>query len=233
MTNGKMENLIKKVKGLFALAENNPSETEAQAALAAARKLVNEYGLSMMDVQVEQAPESNLGDERVHLHGRKRYPQWVLQLASIIARYCSVGIFYTSGAAQPVVTFYGAKHGATIASTILPSVMKQVEDLSKAYRTKEMDYANSKGFTRRARESYRSGLLEGFRKALREMKQAEAQCEQTTALAVYNEDLVKRWRAQSGMHFQNTRLRQKSAYSTDYQNGYSDSGKLSINPLLS
>lgn len=67
------ETLMKKVETLLSLAGNNPSQEEAQAAMAKAQKLIAEHNLNMDELEDEKnivmlpATHSNNEGYRTHL----------------------------------------------------------------------------------------------------------------------------------------------------------------------
>ena len=51
INNEKLEGIIRKVKGLLALAEDNKNEDEAQSAFTMAQKLMIKYNIELSQVQ--------------------------------------------------------------------------------------------------------------------------------------------------------------------------------------
>lgn len=230
-----MDKIINKVKKLFDLAENNNSEAEAQAALTMARRLLQEHGLSMMDIEVEPEKGGLAGEVSTSLDGRKRLSVWMIVLGDVIADYFDVGFLYRNIVFSHKVGFYGNKANAQAALVAMPSLVSQIEALAKKYKnpTQEYYYGKNRRLTMKMRESYRLGLIEGFAQHLILMKKKDQEYAQTTALAVFNEDLKKEWLDATHLVIGVAKRPQKTVNEQAFSHGQRDSTQLSLQKSLS
>ena len=153
------DKIIEKIKKLLALAGNNPSEQEAQAAYAKAQALMAQYSIELSEesgeeVEIVAMPCTHSGNEGY------RKP-----LAVVIASNFRVKVFMTGN----TVTFFGTKMDVEIA----------VEVFNHAYR-----YSHNRGIkllveARKAGEltkgitnSYWSGFIAGLKAILDEQCKA-------------------------------------------------------------
>ena len=227
-----MDPIIAKVKKLFALAENNNSEEEAQAALEMARKLLQDHGLSMMDLKVEDQKESLAGEVEVELEGKKILFVWMLTLADVVASYFDVGFCYWNSKAGHTIWFYGNRANCQAASVAYPSLVKQIETLSKKYRHPRYAELRDLRVTLKLRESYKLGLIKGFAERLVTLKDQDEEQVKTTALAVYNKDLQEEWLNQTDMEIETVSRPRKTVNDQAYKDGQRDSDKLSLGSML-
>lgn len=221
--------ILEKVKRLFALSENNPSQEEAQSALLMARKLLQEHGLTMMDIDVHTEKEYNrLGCDDVQLDDKQCLPSWVIALGGILGLYFDIGCAFTNKRNWHNISFYGAKVNVKAASSIFPGLVNQIENLAKNYKTWEMHKFKDRGHTRKLRESYILGLIKGFHERLQLEKLKEEEEETTTALAVYNEDLKKEWEKRAGWKLKEPKVKSKIVEKDAFTDGIRDSSKLQL-----
>lgn len=227
-----MEAIINKVRKLFALAENNNSEEEAQAALEMARKLLQDHGLSMMDLKVEEKKESLAGEVEVELEGKKRLAVWMLTLGDVIAHYFEVGFLHRNSMYGHKLWFFGNRANCQAATIAMPSLVSQIESLAKSFKTREMELYKSAKLTKKLKESYRLGLIKGFAIHLNFLKEKEQENTQTTALAVFNEDLQQAWLDSQNWKIKTVNRPRKTVQAEAYQKGQQDSYKLSLGSML-
>ena len=221
------DKILEKIKKLFALSENNTSEEESQAALLKARQLLQEHGLSMMDVEVQsEDKEVRMGCQDVSLDGRTMLPKWITLLAGIIALYFDIGCAFVNKRWGHSVSFYGNKVNAQAAAVAFPNLVSQVEYLAKNYKTIRMDYMKIASYTRKFRESYIFGLIDGFKVILEREKENEE--ESSTALAIYNEDLTKAWEEHADWTIKKRKEKKKTVFDSAFRDGHNDSDKLSL-----
>ena len=65
------------------------------------------------------------------------------------------------------------------------------------------NFSTFSAYSAAAKREYREGLVTGFARRLKEIKEAEdraPEAEKITALAVRHEDLAKRWAEEQGLH---------------------------------
>lgn len=163
------EQVIEKIKKCLALANNNPSEAEAQAALLQAQKLMAKY-----NVQVEMTEEEVLSySQQMCVH---RYDAaYRKPLAHVIADNFRCKYFLQGNR----IVFFGRDTDARIAKEAFEYAyefaMKEGNRLeNKAYA----EYGSARG----VHSSYTAGFIAGLKQAL------EAQC---TALMIVTPQDVK------------------------------------------
>lgn len=231
-----MQKIINKVKKLFDLSQNNNSEQEAQAALTMARKLLQEHGLSMMDIELEEEKGSLAGEVSSSLEGRKRLSIWMIALGDVIANYFDVGFLYSNTRFCHKIWFFGNRANAQAAMVAMPSLVYQIEALAYAYQpSKVYEYRpqrTTRGSTRKFRESYIFGLIKGFAVHLHMLKQKDQEYAQTTALAVFNEDLRQEWLDSTDLAIETIKRPKKKVADEAYEQGQRDSTKLSLQKSL-
>ena len=75
------KNIISKIEKLLALAGNNPSETEAQAAMLKAQKLMAEHNLDL--AQFKDKPQEKKEAIKDYVEGYHN-TNWAISLAKVI-----------------------------------------------------------------------------------------------------------------------------------------------------
>lgn len=164
------EQVIEKIKKCLALANNNPSEAEAQAAMLQAQKLMAKYNISV-EITDEAEAISYSQEKCVHRYDAAyRKP-----LASVIADNFRCRYFLQGSR----IVFYGRATDAAIAKEVFEYAyefaMKEGNKLeNKAYA----EYGSARG----VHSSYTAGFIKGLKDAL------GAQC---TALMIITPQDVK------------------------------------------
>lgn len=151
----KIEKVLDKVKKLFALAGNNPSEAEAQAAALRAQELIAKYNLDITeDDEKLEITESSF------VTGVDK--SWKYQLASILENNFRVKSYWVG---KRRVVFYGYKQDTEVAKEVFQYLFKVCEknarrECRKSYQT----YGTEKGVY----YSYTRGFLIGIKQRLDE-----------------------------------------------------------------
>ena len=104
------EKIIKKVKNLLDLANNNPSENEAIAAALKAQELMAKYNIDSSAVNTEEIEKEFFHAKYVD-NGKHEMKKWKVTLSAIIARNFCCRLYFSG----PSVIFYGYKKDAQIA----------------------------------------------------------------------------------------------------------------------
>ena len=162
-TINKEEKILEKIKKLLALAGNNPSQEEAQAAAAKAQALLAEYNLTLEDTE-EKSEEIGFsyfdtGVDRA----------WKYDLASVIARNFRCKCLWWGKAR---VGFYGYKHDTEVAAQVFEFLFWSIRrNLRKVKKQAKEQNGTAKGVI----FSYSKGFIQGVKDTL------DAQC---TALMV-------------------------------------------------
>lgn len=159
----KEEKILEKVKKLLALAGNNPSQEEAQAAAAKAQALLAEYNLTLE----ETGNEDETIDFTYFDTGVDR--SWKYDLASVVARNFRCKCLWWGRAR---VGFYGYKHDTEVASQVFEFLFWAIRrNLRKVKKQVKEEKGTAKGVI----FSYSQGFIKGVQEVL------DAQC---TALMV-------------------------------------------------
>ena len=151
----KIEKVLEKVKKLFALAGNNPSEAEAQAAALRAQELIAKYNLTITDEDEKlEMTESSF------VTGVDK--SWKYGLAAVIEKNFRVKSYWIG---KRKVVFYGYKQDTEVAREVFQYLFKVCEknarrECRKSYQT----YGTEKGVY----YSYTRGFITGIGQKLDE-----------------------------------------------------------------
>lgn len=157
--NKKVEKLIDKVRKLLALADNNPSEAEAQTAALRAQELISKYNLSLVDTEKELKMHQSaftVGEDK----------SWKYDLASMLENNFRVKSYWKR---KRIVVFYGYKQDAEVAKEVFKYLFSVCEknarrECRKAYKM----YGTEKGVY----YSYTRGFISGVSQKLGEQCRA-------------------------------------------------------------
>lgn len=84
MTNDKINKILERAKKLLALAGNNPSQEEAEAAMMQAQKLLLKHGLKISDAEDHGEPVK--AQHHNANSGTKTVPWWHQRIAGVVAK---------------------------------------------------------------------------------------------------------------------------------------------------
>lgn len=222
------EKIIARVRALYRLAENNPSEKEAQSALSRARKILQEYNLTEVSLFDNFEENCRLGGFSEVTEEKSFREKWKKLLALVIQRYYDVGSYFrtTRQGRRTIglkVVFYGIKANVRVAAIAYASILRQIEDLARVYS----------GVGRIAKAEYRIGLIDGFDLHLTKIKSEEpVSC---TVLAIRATDVADAWLADSNEKPKTIKFnagRYRNTNNIHYLNGIFDSKRLTTTPLL-
>ena len=201
------EKILEKIKKLFELSGNNPSEEEAKSAALKAQELMMQYNIEMAQVDgVNLDREEAIGEVNIDVPAKR----WKYTLAQIIAPNFRTK-HYWHGKEQ--VVFFGHKTDVMIAAETFWYLFDVGNSLgNKLYR-------EAKALGQRTDNVYNScvmGFCEGIRQALGE---------QSVALMVIVPEDVKNTYADISkgfrtMHTHSPSAYRSDAYSTGKQAGY-------------
>jgi len=249
MTSQKKAKLMGKIKALFALAENNPSEEEASAALAQAKKLLIQYQIDEMDLErfsAEQDGKTQDAFEPGCVEVRppqSRFHAWIKLMVNAVADFYDVSWCFYSGNTfakiPPRILFYGVKTNCEVAGVAFHSVYEQIMKLSKRYKPSHADfedqchYTHFAIFSTSARQEYREGVAAGVQKRVRneKRKQEEEFGQKCTALAVRAKDVSDQYAKDAGWKFTVARSKAHGTYGTGTDarwQGAQDSDKVDL-----
>lgn len=156
----KSEAILDKVRKLLALA-NSSNEHEALLAMEKVRELYAKYNIELN--------ESMQRDGFVHLvlsYGKKNLPSWFLRIAGILSEHFFVRTLVfrqydqATGAQLGAIDVIGRKENVLMAEYVFHFLLQQLEVLvTNKIKLEPV-------FSRRDRNSYRLGILEGFSRKL-------------------------------------------------------------------
>lgn len=211
VTNDKMETLIRKVKALYALSENNPSKEEAALAAMKAQELVAKYNLTITDVE----DKVEMTTSQFHTGIDK---SWKYGLAHII---CDNFRCHHWWVGKHTVIFMGYHQDTEVARMTFEYLFKVCEkgaraQCRKAYKT----YGTETGVY----PSYTRGFLAGVKEKL------DAQC---VALAVVTpkevtDAFTERTKTMKSFDSSKARTGTENFIRSEYQQGKQD-GRAAMN----
>lgn len=152
--NNRKKELIEKIKKLLSLSENNPNEHEAAAAAEKARELLEAYEIA--EHELSEKPEEVT--EAIHNTHKSKIPQWLLRLANTTAKHfnCEIIFHYKRYERSAFIKFLGTPTDIEIATYTFTYLKRTIEEMSKNI------LPDNGASTRRFRESYRSGIVQGI-----------------------------------------------------------------------
>ena len=155
--------ILEKIKKLFELSKNNPSEEEAKSAALKAQELLVEHGLTMAEVDdTDITKNEQIEEVRIDLEPKK----WKYTLARIISDNFKVKHFYCG---KDTLIFYGHSTDTTVASETYKYLFKVGNTLgNKLAREARQKY----GWADNVYNSCVIGFCQGIREALAEQSKA-------------------------------------------------------------
>ena len=151
------EKIIKKVKNLLDLANNNPSENEAIAAALKAQELMAKYNIDSSAINGEDSEE--FFHAKYIIGAGHEMKKWKVKLSASIARNFRVKTYLSNRD----VVFYGYKKDAEIAVEVFKFLYEAGNKFSVRYYTKcKKEGKNTKGVM----NAYLYGFCKGIEEAL-------------------------------------------------------------------
>lgn len=152
------EQVIDRINKLFALAGNNPSQAEAEAAMAKAQELLAEHKISLTEIPGENQ-EVEIVIHKMTDYSGKISSHWKWTLGNIIAKNFACRFLAFGNYA----TFMGTETDAIVALATWKFALAQVDrgtkKIRKEYRKIGMDRTGASG-------AYINGFLSGIRERL-------------------------------------------------------------------
>jgi len=166
MTNNAQKKLVRRIKNLMDLAGNNTSEAEAVAAMAKARQLMDEYGISVTDVNEVDEEWGQAGVEWTSGKARRAYHRSYL-LGGVIGQVCGTTMYRCGGE----VFFFGRKHEVEISHYMLMMVRNLVEGAYLGWKkTDQYMVMRSRGaHAPRLKTSFVNGMVASLHLKLQDM----------------------------------------------------------------
>jgi predicted Zn-dependent protease with MMP-like domain len=179
MANSKRESIIKRINLLKERTTSNGcTESEAMVAAEAISKLLQEYDLSMTEVEVKS--QEFIKDE-INIDGKTKKP--IHDLITSIGYFTDTKVYYTKRMSNYVYNFFGAKKDVEFAGYLLDLLSHAMDnEYAKYQKTSEYKMIGGKV----ARGSFYKGMVIRLRQRLREMKDNMSKESQESGLVLYN-----------------------------------------------
>jgi len=151
------DRILDRIKKTLALASNNPSQEEAQAAMLKAQELLAKHGLSMADVQSAQQVETpNVADEMAGTGTT----WWEKELSAIIGQNFRCTHYFVP---RVGIFFIGLEEDVAIAREIFTYAKESIRTSWKRYRRQEKRKNGLKGeLLKGVMNDYITGFLKGL-----------------------------------------------------------------------
>jgi Protein of unknown function (DUF2786) len=212
------DKIINKVRKALALAQDNPSDEEAHAAMLAVQRLLVKHNLSMSDVEdLANEKEKNVSEDFVSdISGR--IPWWKKHLSIIIAENFKCKTFLAKlGNYKGGIKFLGLEEDVLVAKSVYQYAEKILDTLATRYVQKQ--YREKKP-TKGVRNKYISGFLDGLDHKFKEQVEKN-----NWGLMIITDALVeqaiedKKLRKASNSGIQPRFSDNQEAYDTGYEQG--------------
>lgn len=160
--NNKNDKLLTKIKNLFELANNNPNENEAKAAMLKAQELMVKYQIEKSSVDgVEVDPKKVI---TVSLFENKGRILWYeKKLSNMIAKNFKVTQYISRSKYNSTIMFLGLEDDVNIALNVYGFAMNQMKKLANKY-IKTISSSSSSN----VRNDYYTGFINGLEEAFKE-----------------------------------------------------------------
>lgn len=175
------EGIIKKIKGLLAIASDNKDDEESQSAFIMAQKLMLKYDINMGVIESKKDSES-IEEGQVTIH--KKLFWWERSLAQIISKNFRVKFFYNSKIlkgnknTKRAIIFFGFEKDIELAKEMYILAYDVLTYYTKKFVEKKRESNSSHGLGRITtdyKNSYITGFLKGmdhrFEEQVEQMKQ--------------------------------------------------------------
>lgn len=196
------EQIVEKVKKLYALSGNNPSANEATAAAALAQRLMHKYHIE--ELELAETAEELVESEFKTGKGNK----WKYMLSATVAKNFRTKCYWYG---REKVRFYGQATDVEIAKSTYEFLFNLCVSLSR-----KADYQERKrtGSSNGAGVAFALGFAKGV---------AEELGKQCTALMVITpkevEEGYEKMREERGMHTMNNHCRYNNSQAKQYEDG--------------
>jgi hypothetical protein len=222
-----IEEVIGKVRKLYALAEANTSENEAAVAVAAAEKLLQQYRLSRaeIDAHSDSPSESPIEDgEPVETYA-SRVPVWQQVLVGTLARHYGCVIYQARSSKETAIRVVGCPSDVRLFRLQYSRVKAQIDRLT---------LKNGLGKGRSFCDSYRKGLVVVVHERLNAMRTEVRQAATSTALVRLDEreNIAARVLTDTHSNIRTSRPAPMRAYDDGYQAGRSDGHQIGLGEEL-
>lgn len=202
MTNNKRESIIKKINLLKEKTTSNGcSEAEAMSAAEMISRLLQEYDLSMTEVEVKS---QEFITEQIDISGKVKKP--IHDVVSSIGYFTDTKVYFTKRMSNYVYNFFGAKKDVEFAGYLFDLLSHAMDNEYVKYQ-KTSEYKMIGGKV--ARGSFYKGMIIRLGQRLREMKNNITNEAKSSGLMLYNKMAI----TEQMFRENNPNLRLKSATS--------------------
>jgi hypothetical protein len=179
MTNTKRESIIKRINLLKErTTANGCTESEAMVAAEAISKLLQEYDLSMTEVEVKS---QEFIKEQININGKTKKP--IHDVVTSIGYFTDTKVYFTKRMSNYVYNFFGAKKDVEFAGYLFDLLSHAMDnEYAKYQKTSEYKMIGGKV----ARGSFYKGMIIRLSQRLRDMKDSISKEAQETGLMLYN-----------------------------------------------
>ena len=202
MTNTKRESIIKKINLLKEKTTSNGcSEAEAMSAAEMISRLLQEYDLSMTEVEVKS---QEFITEQIDIGGKVKKP--IHDVVSSIGYFTDTKVYFTKRMSNYAYNFFGAKKDVEFAGYLFDLLSHAMDnEYAKYQKTSEYKMIGGKV----ARGSFYKGMIIRLGQRLREMKNNITNEAKSSGLMLYNKMAI----TEQMFRENNPNLRLKSATS--------------------
>ena len=223
-----IDEVINKVRKLYALAEANTSENEAAVAVAAAEKLLQQYRLSRAEVNAHSDVdlESPIEDGEPIETFASRVPVWQQVLVGTLASHYGCVIYQARSSQNTAIRVVGCSSDVRLFRLQYSRVKAQIDRLT---------LKNALGKGRSYCDSYRKGLVVVVRERLNAMRtEVQEQAATSTALVKLDEreSLAARALRDAHANIRTSRPKPMRAYDDGFQAGRSDGHQIGLGEEL-
>lgn len=168
--NQSYESILKKIKGLLAIANDEQNDEESQSAFLLAQKLMIKHQISMSEIDTLNNDSPSIDEGQVTAH--KKLFWWERSLATIISKNFKVKNFLHSikkggGQAKRAIMFMGLEDDVILAKEMYilayDAIVLYANRYVEQYYT-ETGKARSRRLTGEVKDSYILGFINGLTK---------------------------------------------------------------------
>ncbi|WLR52445.1 DUF2786 domain-containing protein [Bacillus tianshenii] len=225
--NERNQKIIKKIKGLLSLSENNSNEDEAQSAFLMAQKLMLKNNISLNEVKLEENKE-NIDSGQVTIH--KQLYWWERHLANVMGENFRVKSYINrkklkgETKRKKAICFLGYESDVKLAKEMYMLAYEAITTLSKIY-VEEYYIAHKtnrlKRITIALKNSYMLGFLEGLEQKFQEQFE-QMKKEENALMVLVPEEVKEEYKKQvtgKGTPFRIPSVQESNAYTKGYKDG--------------
>lgn len=225
------EKLLERIKRCLMLGnkDKNNSPEEAATAMAMAHKMMKEHNISLSELQLEEMKnEKVVKGEEVD---KKRFKPWERYLATVIARFCSCGIYVNNywdsetRTKRQKMIFFGLEEDVRIAEQTYCIIRKVILRMS-----------TDRGYEGIDKKSYCLGAVSTIGKRVKaeeERKEEKVSDEEKcTAVMVIKNQLVESYRQQliTELGLKTNKTRRQNIDDNAYSHGKRDGHSVNLRP---